>query len=150
MFVALQKENWRFFSKKTAAFPLRFYYFNTAMHAFLTVFMITYFPISRCYYLACHYGGVKALLCSINLQVTNSVGGAKSCKIFLLWRDCPLASLQVWTWFEILLLAKNQLSLVLLSILCMIFLFQSCVILDITILWQFSVQGRKLTVHVWA
>ena len=106
----------------------------------------------------------KNLTLLYDLQVNNSVRKTKSCKIFLLGRDCSLASLQACAWFEILLRLKNQLSLVRgnqFSVYCAWALFQSSVFLDISILWQrklclretsFSEQpvfsvGRQL--HIW-
>ena len=37
-----------------------------------------------------HFGGAKALVSYINLQVTDSVGGAKQCKIFHLGGNAPV------------------------------------------------------------
>ena len=42
-----------------------------------------------------HFGGAKALFSYVNLQVSDSVGGAKPCKIFRFGGIAPRASLQV-------------------------------------------------------
>ena len=40
-------------------------------------------------YLYTHFGGAEALFSYIDLQVTDSVGGTKPCKIFHLWGNAP-------------------------------------------------------------